>query len=356
MPVSRTNVIEWPTLSLNDNPYARALREEMMLYAYPYDDIRWGSQLIVNEYENAIFMKDGKVYDVFQPGRYIISTQNIPLLTGVYNLLGGYGETPFKAKVVFVSLKQFKSKFSTKTMVKLGPKINFPTDLNISGEYWYRIIDPVLLLTQVAGSSATLSSPELNSFIRSFFTEQFIQELSKYTAIDVYSHLSEVMSRIKSGTTSEAFKQRGLQLIDLKVGSTTLPFFDQLKEDPTYGLPLHIALQNGDVDKVLDITKTVESMRALGKSPGAGTVGAIFAMPQMMAAPPAYGMPPAYGAPYQQPPMYAPPPQTQQTQPKPEQAIKTPYEKLKELKSMLDEGLITKEEFENLKKEILVKI
>jgi len=106
---------------------ARALRDEMMLWVYPYDDLRWGSMLVVNEYEKAIFMRDGKVYDVFPAGRYLITTQNLPLLTSAFNLLAGYGETPFKAKVVFVSLKQFKSKLAQRRWSSSGPKINFPS-------------------------------------------------------------------------------------------------------------------------------------------------------------------------------------------------------------------------------------
>ena len=44
-------------------------------------------------------------------------------------------------------------------MVKLGPKINFPTDMQVSGEYWYRVEDPILLLTQVAGSCGGFIEP-----------------------------------------------------------------------------------------------------------------------------------------------------------------------------------------------------
>jgi len=147
------------------------------------------------------------------------------------------------------------------------------------------------------------------------------------------------MSKIKSSNIYEAFKRRGIQLIDLKVSNTSLPFFDQLKQDPTYGLPLHIALQNGDVDKVLEITKTVESMRALGKSSGAGTVGAIYAIPQMLT-PSVYTPPSVYGAPYQQSPSILTP---SPAQPQPQ---KSSIEKARELKTMLDEGFITKEEYE----------
>jgi hypothetical protein len=113
------------------------------------------------------------------------------------------------------------------------------------------------------------------------------------------------------------------------------------KEDPTYGVALLAALQRGEEDRVLEIVKTVESMRALGKSPGVGMLGALVALPQMLA--------PTFAPP--QPPQ--PPSPTTQQQPSSPQPAKSPMEKLRELKQMLDEGLISKEEYEQLKKEIL---
>ncbi|MEM4139203.1 MAG: SHOCT domain-containing protein, partial [Sulfolobaceae archaeon] len=106
------------------------------------------------------------------------------------------------------------------------------------------------------------------------------------------------------------------------------------REDPTYTLPLLIAIQKGDEDKVLEITKVVESLRALGQSPGVGILGALFALPQIMG-------------------QVTQPVMPQQTQTPPQQQLKSPYERLKELKRMLDDGLITKEEYEEAKKKIL---
>ena len=69
-------------------------------------DIRWGSQLIVRESQNAIFMRDGKALDVFGPGRHTLSTANLPLLT---NLLGKAfnNRTPFTAEVYYVAMREF---------------------------------------------------------------------------------------------------------------------------------------------------------------------------------------------------------------------------------------------------------
>lgn len=330
--MSKTNVIEW----VNPGP-------EDILWAYPYEDIRWGSVLIVHEYETAIFMRDGKIYDVLPPGRHVLTTQNLPLLTRAYRLIMGYGETPFKAKIVFVSLKQFRGKFGLSTRVKLGPKTLYMTELQSYGEFWYRVKDPVLFLTQVAGAVRDVSSTAVADFIRNYFIESMMQEMSKYTAIDVYTNLSQVSARIKAGTIREAFEQRGLELIDVKVAGVSLPQLERMeKEDPTYGLPLLIAIQKGDEDKVLEIVKTVESLRAIGRAPAAGWMGAIVAVPPLMQQAMAPPTPPTPAPPQQPPP-------TAQPQESPIVA------KLRELKSMLDEGLITQEEYEQLKKELLEK-
>ncbi|AFL66161.1 band 7 protein [Desulfurococcus amylolyticus DSM 16532] len=322
--MSKTNVIEW----VNPGP-------EDILWVYPYEEIRWGSVLIVHEYETAIFMRDGKIYDVLPPGRHMLTTQNLPLLTRAYRLVMGYGESPFKARIVFVSLKQFKGKFGLSTRVKLGPRTLYMTELQAYGEFWYRVSDPVLFLTQIAGSVSNLTSSAVTEFIRNYFTEILIQEISKYTAIDIYSNLSQTTSRLKAGVIQEAFAQRGLELIDVKIAGASLPQLERMeKEDPTYGLPLLLAIQKGEEDKVLEIVKTVEVMRALGKSPVAGWMGALVAMPSLMQ---------QVVQPTQQP--------SQPSQP----AESPTIAKLRELKKMLDEGLITKEEYEQLKKEILEK-
>jgi hypothetical protein len=315
-------VIEW----VNPGP-------DDILWVYPHEDIRWGSVVVVHEYEVAVFMRDGKVYDVLPPGRHMVTTQNIPLLTKAYNLVMGYGETPFKARVVFVSTKQFRGRFGLSTRVKLGPRTLYMTELQMYGDYWFRVVDPVLFLTQIAGAVASLTTPAVTEFLRSYFVELFMQEVSRFTAIDIYTNLRDVETKVKSSSIYDAFKSRGLELIDVKIAGVSLPQLEKMeKEDPTYGLPLLIAIQKGDEDKVLEIIRTVESLRALGRSPGVGVLGALVALPSLL-----------------QPATQPSPPQAMQ----PAKEEKPIIEKLRELKKMLDEGLITQEEYEKLKKELL---
>ncbi|MEM1642558.1 MAG: SPFH domain-containing protein, partial [Desulfurococcaceae archaeon] len=320
-------VIEW----VNPGP-------DDILWVYPYEDIRWGSVVIVKEYEVAVFMRDGKVYDVLPPGRHVITTQNIPLLTKAYNLIMGYGETPFKANIIYVSLKQFKGRFGLSTRVKLGPRTLYMTELQAYGEYWFRIADPVLFLTQIAGSVQRIDTQSVTEFLRGYMVQNLIEQISNYTAIDVYSRLGEVIARIKTGVLYDAFKSRGIELIDIRILGVSLPQLEKMeKEDPTYGLPLLLAIQKGDEDKALEIIRTVESLRALGRAPGAGILGALIAMPGLLQ--------PIQQAMPQQP---SQPQATQSQQPSTSVA-----DKLRELKKLFDDGLITQEEYEAMKKKIL---
>lgn len=338
MTTKKTNVIEWKNPGPDD-----------ILWVYPYEDIRWGSIVVVKESEVAVFMRDGKVYDVLPPGRHVITTQNLPLLTRAFNFLAGYGETPFKARVVFVSRKQFMGRFGTNLRLKLSPRASWMTEMQIFGTFWFRISDPVLFLTQLAGMQPYFTSKDVTNFLRSYFNEAIIQELSKYSVMEVQTKLEEITMKAKAGTLYDSFKQKGLELLDIKIQGVSFPYLEKLeKEDPIYGVSLISALQSGDEARVLEIIKVVESMRALGKSGSAALGAGLIAIPYLFGG--RYpSVPPSQ---YQQPsaPLQQSIQQVPQRKPLPKETIK---EKLATLKELYEEGLITKEDYEAKKKKLL---
>lgn len=326
---SKTNVIEWTNPGPDD-----------IFWMHPNEEIRWGSAVIVNQYEAAIFMRDGKIYDVLSAGRHVVDTQNIPLLTNAFKLVMGYGETPFKAKIVYIALKQFVGKFGTSTNVKLSPKNPFPTELKTFGNYYYRVSEPILFLTQFVGGNSNFSTQDVTTTLRSLFTEQYIQELSKYSATDVYTKLEEISRKIKNSNVYDFFKQRGIELLELKIEGVELPLFKKIQEeDPKAGIALFTQLMDGQGG---DYAKLVDSMKALGNSSAAGMIGAFIGVPQML------------GSALQQ----SPPQNTAQSSNtvnnQPSQGTKkTSVDKLRELKQMLDEKLISQDDYDKAKTAIL---
>jgi membrane protease subunit (stomatin/prohibitin family) len=180
--------------------------EDEIIWRYPNEVIKWGAQLIVHEYEVAVFMRDGKVYDVFGPGRHTLTTQNLPLL---YKLVGG-SNSPFKATVIFVSMKEFQGRYGGETQTReLAP-------VKYYGVYWFKVADPVLFLTEVVGGQSLYDTSDVTKFIRGYFNEGMMKHLSSYSIVDLFQNLDMVSTQVKV-KLMEDFRRLGLELVDVKI-------------------------------------------------------------------------------------------------------------------------------------------
>lgn len=59
----------------------------VLAWRYPMLDreIRNGAALTVRDTQNALFVNEGKVADLFRPGLYKLTTQTLPVLTYLHN-------------------------------------------------------------------------------------------------------------------------------------------------------------------------------------------------------------------------------------------------------------------------------
>ena len=73
------------------------------VWKHPNEDFNSLTQLIVHDSQEAVFMLNGEVLDIFGAGRYTLETQNIPKLGKLLNRTTG-DETPFHAEVYFINL------------------------------------------------------------------------------------------------------------------------------------------------------------------------------------------------------------------------------------------------------------
>lgn len=258
-----TNVIEWKDPGT-----------EELLFSFPDENIRWGSSLVVKEWEYAIFMRDGKLFDVFKSGRYILSTQNVPLLTRTYNFLLGYKETPFKVNVIFVSRKIFNGRWGVRSMVKAAEGFEAPIPLMSHGNFQFRIDDPVLFLTQVVGGDITLNTAVMNEFLKGFLNEKLIQEFAKYMYMDVFSQMEKTSTRVMVNI-SDVMKQRGVEIISLNIENVDTE--EQYKED-IYKFERFRSQGGFEYRKFETMDKMAES---IGTSGGAGIGAGMVLFPQM---------------------------------------------------------------------------
>ena len=201
------NVITWGTQG-----------PEALLWEYGEERIRIATVLIVNEWQWAVFIRDGQILRVFEAGKYTLTTANFPFLTKLVEKMGGFKDDIFKAKVIFVSKKQFQGKWGTRAMVKVAEDYQAPVPLMGNGDYTYRIENPELFITQLVAGSKNYSTAGVKQFMQSFVAEPITQQLSKQYYLDVYENLDKA-SMVTKINLEEDFRNRGLELLAFKIGS-----------------------------------------------------------------------------------------------------------------------------------------
>jgi membrane protease subunit (stomatin/prohibitin family) len=249
-------VIEWATQDEND-----------IVFRYPKNTITWGSQLVVREFQVAVFFRDGKAYDVFEAGRHTITTQNLPLLTGILSRIAGFDRSPFTADVIFVSTKQFKGLFGASSQTTdLAP-------LKFFGAYWFKASDAKTFVMEVVGGQNIFETPQVNDFLRGYMNERLISQLSKFDLVTVFSKLEEVSFKVKSAILDE-FLRIGMELMDLK--------FEGLDTTPEYRERLFWLKQTGAATTVLQMDTAKSVAESLSQSPGAGLGAGMVLIPPLM--------------------------------------------------------------------------
>jgi membrane protease subunit (stomatin/prohibitin family) len=252
-------VIEWTGAGADD-----------IVWRYPNEDITWGAQLVVHEYEMAVFFRDGKGYDVFGAGRHTLTTLNLPLLTSLLTRIAGFGgQKPFKASVIFISTKVFNGKYGTRAQTtELAP-------LQVFGQFLFKVENAQLFVNEVVGGQNAYTTEDVNSFLRGFLNQKIIDELSHYDLVTVFTRLDDTAVIVKN-SVMDYFKRLGIELTDLR--------FEGIDTTPEYRERL-FWLKTGKTapETVLRMETVKTAATELGKSSGGAALGTgMVLIPQIM--------------------------------------------------------------------------
>jgi membrane protease subunit (stomatin/prohibitin family) len=251
------DLIEYPNEGTNE-----------IVHRVPEDssgEFRLGSQLVVRESQRAVFFRDGKALDVFGPGRHTLSTNNIPLLTGLLGLPFG-GDSPFRAEVYFVSMREF-------TDMKWGssqPVVFRDTELGMIrlrafGTYSMRVKDPQLLVSQIVGARGNYTTASIEDFLRSVILTEFTDLLAdvQTSILDLAKMAKEVGDGTRAALADD-FSRLGFDLTSFQVQAITPPEEVQKRIDERSGMA---AL--GDM-RTFTQFKTAEAIGDAANNPGSG--------------------------------------------------------------------------------------
>ncbi|MET9532007.1 SPFH domain-containing protein [Streptomyces sp. NPDC006649] len=141
---------------------------DTIVWRFPRHDneIKMGARLVVRESQTAVFVNEGRIADVFQPGTYTLETQNLPLLSTLKGWKYGF-DSPFKAEVYFVTTRQFTDmKWGTQNPVIVRDPEFGMVRLRAFGAFAARVVDPAALLRELAGTDPQFRTEEVQEYLR----------------------------------------------------------------------------------------------------------------------------------------------------------------------------------------------
>ncbi len=199
---------------------------ETLAWRFPMQDmeIQNGGSLTVRESQMAVFVNEGKIADVFGPGTYKLTTQTLPVLTYLQNWDKLF-ESPFKSDVYFFSTRQrLDRKWGTPNPVTIRDKDFGMVRLRAFGIYAFHLVNPKLFYTTVSGTVERYPIEQLESQLRNTIVGQ-ISDLfgeSSVPFIDMAGNQEEFGKALKAKVDGQ-FQQYGLVLDSFVVQNISLP-------------------------------------------------------------------------------------------------------------------------------------
>jgi membrane protease subunit (stomatin/prohibitin family) len=292
-------------------------------------EIKWGSQLTVRESQEAIFFRDGMALDVFGPGRHVLQTQNIPVISKWVTRFGYGPNSPFRAEVVFVGKQLFPNlKWGTKEPVLFRDKELEMIRLRAYGSFSIQVKDTMLFVNKIVGTMGLFTTSSIEDYLRGMIVSKLNVVLAKIlsSVFDIAASMDQLNTVMRLEMTND-FDALGLSMHDLYVQAISLPDEVQQKIDTKSGMNVLGNLDQYMKLKIADsLGDAAKSGGGMGEGLGLGAgLGMGMALPGLIQQ---NMQPTSYGA-------------------------SSVAAKLKELKELFDLEAITQEEFDRKKQELL---
>jgi membrane protease subunit (stomatin/prohibitin family) len=319
-----------------------------LAWRFPMADmeIQTGASLTVRESQLAVFVNEGKVADVFGPGTYKLTTQNLPVLTNLKNWDKLF-DSPFKSDVYFFSTRQqIDQKWGTPQPITIRDKDFGAVRLRAFGNYNFRISDAKLFHTEISGTRESYSVEELDGQLRGLVLQNISNAIasSHIPFLDLASNQMTFAQALTAQLAPE-FAQIGLKLEGMTVQNISLPEELQKILDQKIGMGMVAGLDGKDMGKYMQY-QTAQAIPKFAENAGGGIagdamgMGAGLAMGQVLAQNLQAGLNPGANQ------------AAAAAVVKPDD-IMAMLEKLGELKT---KGILTQEEFDTKKAELLKKL
>jgi membrane protease subunit (stomatin/prohibitin family) len=201
--------------------------QHTLVFRFPryQNEIKNGAQLIVRPGQSAIFVDQGEIADVFEPGQYELSTDNLPILSTLRGWKHGF-RSPFKCEVYFVSTRQLTDlKWGTPNPIMLRDADFGPLRIRAFGTYALRAIEPRILLKELVGTDGVFEANEVGELLRSIIVESFTDMIgqAKIAALDLAANYRDLSEQLRKRVRERIDDEYGLDVPALFIVNVSLP-------------------------------------------------------------------------------------------------------------------------------------
>ena len=183
------------------------------------------SMLVVREGQKAIFIKEGKLCDVFGPGTYELEDiKNIPILTALYNWKYAW-ETPYTGDLYFVSTRQFiDNKWGTSNPVMMKDKDFGMVRVRGFGVYSFAIGVPTYAMNELFGATGGLSVSDVDNYFKKIIVSVLTNSIAEsgVSALELAAHYDDI-SAIALAKMQDDFGKMGIEIKGLYIENLSVP-------------------------------------------------------------------------------------------------------------------------------------
>lgn len=289
------------------------------------NELKQGSKVIVRESQCAVFMKEGWLADILFPGTYTLDTDNMPVLSTL-EAFPFWFKSPVIAELYFVSTRQFiDNKWATKNpLIKRDKELGI-VRIRAFGRFSFQIVDVSAFMREIFGTRGMMMTYDIAMYLSAMVTEAFSVTVGEaaMSILDLASGYRKFSSTILERLNISQ-NVTGIVFSDIIIENISLPDEVEKLIDEQSG----IGMASRDMNAFMQY-QTARAMRdAVEQDQGMAALSAGFAFGDKMA-------------------------RNIQGASISSEHANNKMEQLRELKQLLDEGILTQEEFNEEKKRIL---
>ena len=266
------DIIEW----LDDSRSTLAWR-----FPRYQNEIKHGAQLIVREGQRAVFVYRGQIADVFDPGNYELTSENLPILSTLQGWKHGF-DSPFRSEVYFLNTRQVTDlRWGTPQPVTVRDPDFKMVQVRANGLCIVRIADAEVFLREVIGTDSAVEAAEITELLRRVITLAFSDMIMEtgLGAIDLQGRQVELSEKLREFVQDRVDDEFGLEITSITM-NISLP--DEITQAMTRGVARGVeeggyAHNVGDIGRLQQV-RAADAMLAAAENEGGGVMGDAMGM------------------------------------------------------------------------------